>query len=93
MLDLRTEYYPDDLGSQPHELGEGGSVVETDWTMVASGLMVAKNVLSSILGLGRWPAAALDCSRKIYMVEKLPHSSSVNYRVEATQKAFEIEGI
>lgn len=93
MLDLRKKYCHDGLGSQPHELGEGEDVIETDWTVMASVLMVAKDGLSSIQGLGRWPAAALDCCRKIYMAGTLPHSSSVNYRVEAIQTAFEIEGM
>lgn len=53
--------------------------------MMASELMVARNSLSSILGLGKWPATALDCCLKIYMAAMLPCS------VEATQKAFEIE--
>lgn len=59
--------------------------------MMASELMVARSSLSSILELGKWPATALDCCLKIYMVGMLPCSNSVSYRVEATQKAFEIE--
>lgn len=71
--------------------GGGKYAAETGWIVMTSELTVAKNSLSSILGLGKWPAAALDCWLKIYMVGTLPYSSSVNYMAEATQKAFETE--